>query len=356
MPWNYWGMSDVTIAKWVALTTLCLALVVLLAILVLRRLADARQRRDRAAYQRWQAVFERALAGDALSSLPTTVDAGELAGLLEAWNALHERIAADQAQPLRALGQQLALSGRCAHLLRGSYHDRALAVIALGHLQDKQGFALVEPLLHDRSPIVSLCAARALSMIDPSQAMSRFIPLIVDRPEWTPGHVARILSENGEYVAVRELSNALLHASAETSVKLLRFLNDIDAQQSAQVVHRLLNEPVDDQVLSACLQVLHDRNDLPRVRQLLAAQRWHVRMHAASALGRLGTADDQTLLEPLLADPVWWVRYRAAEAIAALPGVGLSGLQATQTRVSDRFGRDIIAQVVAEKRMAEQPA
>ena len=41
MPWNYWGMSDVTIAKWVALTTLCLALVVLLAILVLRRLADA---------------------------------------------------------------------------------------------------------------------------------------------------------------------------------------------------------------------------------------------------------------------------------------------------------------------------
>ena len=125
MPWNYWGMSDVTIAKWVALTTLCLALVVLLAILVLRRLADARQRRDRAAYQRWQAVFERALAGDALSSLPTTVDAGELAGLLEAWNALHERIAADQAQPLRALGQQLALSGRCAHLLRGSYHERA---------------------------------------------------------------------------------------------------------------------------------------------------------------------------------------------------------------------------------------
>ena len=44
------------------------------------------------------------------------------------------------------------------------------------------------------------------------------------------------------------------------------------------------------------------------------------------------------------------------DQFAALPGVGLSGLQATQTRVSDRFGRDIIAQVVAEKRMAEQPA
>ena len=351
MPWTYWGMSDVTIAKWVALVTLCLAALVLLAILLLRRLADARQRRDRAAYQRWHVVFEQAAGGAPLSSLPTRIDGGELTGLLEAWNVLHERLPAEQAQRLRPLGQMLELPRHCAGLLDGGYHDRALAVVALGHLGDTGSFGQVEALLHDHSPIVSLCAARALSMIDPPAAMARFIPLIEHRPEWAPGSVARILGENGEHVAVRELSNALLHASAETSVKLLRFLSDIDPQQSALVVRRLLHEPIDDQVLSVCLQVLQDRADLPRVRELLGAQRWHVRMHAASALGRLGSAADQPALQPLLTDPVWWVRYRAAQALAALPGVGAAGLAGIQGSVTDRYGRDIIAQVLAEQRI-----
>jgi HEAT repeat protein len=178
--------------------------------------------------------------------------------------------------------------------------------------------------------------------------MAMFVPLVAEREDWVPGNVARILAENKDGSAARELGNALLRANADTTVKLVRFLADIDPQRASGVLRQLLDGHVDDHIISVCLQLVNDRHERERVIGFLAASRWHVRMHAAVALGRIGEAADAARLEPLLADSVWWVRYRAAQALMALSGNGVEAMRKVQQRQGDAFGRDIIDQVLSE--------
>lgn len=178
-----------------------------------------------------------------------------------------------------------------------------------------------------------------------------FVPMILTREDWVPGSVARILSNNEDGSAARELGNVVLRANDITKAKLVRFLAGIDAKRAARVIRELLDHPVDDHVTSVCLQLVNDKQDRERVANLLAAPRWHVRMHAAVALGRIGEATDARLLEPMLADEVWWVRYRAAQALLSLPGMDAAAMRQMQQRQGDVYGRDIIDQVLAEDAM-----
>ena len=105
----------------------------------------------------------------------------EVPGFIEAWNTAHDSLLDADARKLTALGHRVGLEDASQYMLRGSYHDRAMTIIALGHLRDRRMFDAIEPFLSDRSPIVSLCAARALSQVDPPRAMAMFVPMIVER-------------------------------------------------------------------------------------------------------------------------------------------------------------------------------
>ncbi len=339
------GSTVVMIAGWVAVLTLLLACVLLTLIVILRMRAQRREQRDLQAREHWTRVLQQALLG------PVEVQRlqpGEVQGFVDAWNALHESLPEEAARRLVPVGQRVGLEEVSPRLLRGSYHDRAMTIIALGHLRDRRLFDRLSPFLTDRSPIVSLCAARALAQVDPPRAMAMFVPLVAEREDWVPGNVARILAENKDGSAARELGNALLRANADTTVKLVRFMADIDPQRASGVLRQLLDGHVDDHIISVCLQLVNDRHERERVIGFLAASRWHVRMHAAVALGRIGEAADAARLEPLLADSVWWVRYRAAQALMALSGNGVEAMRKVQQRQGDAFGRDIIDQVLSE--------
>ncbi|MNU95935.1 HEAT repeat protein [compost metagenome] len=334
------------VAGWVAVLTLLLAFVLLAIIVVLRIRAQRRERRDSEARQYWTQVIQRELEGEEFKG--RRLQHSEVAGFVEAWNAAHDSLIEADSRRLAGLGHRVGLEEASQRMLRGSYHDRAMTIIALGHLHDRRMFDVLSPFLSDRSPIVSLCAARALAQVDPPRAMSMFVPMIVERNDWVPGSVARILAENADGSAAREIGNALLRANADTTVKLVRFLADIDAKRASEVVRQLLDGHVDDHIISVCLQLVNEKQDRERVIGFLAASRWHVRMHAATALGRIGDAADGPRLEPLLADSVWWVRYRTAQALLALSGMGVDAMRQVQQRQSDRYGRDIIDQVLAE--------
>lgn len=341
------GSTAVMVAGWVAILTLLLACVLLTIIVILRIRAQRREQRDARAREYWTGKLQQALQ-DATPPQVRALQQGEAQGFVEAWNTLHESHSEESVRRLAPVAQQAGLEGACRRLMRGSYHDRAMAIIALGHLRDRRLFDDLSPFLADRSPIVSLCAARALAQVDPPRAMAMFVPLVAEREDWVPGNVARILAENHDGSAARELSNALLRANADTTVKLVRFLADIDPQRAGSVVRQLLDGHVDDHILSVCLQLVSDPQDRERVAGFLTASRWHVRMHAAAALGRIGQTSDASRLEPLLADSIWWVRYRAAQALLALPGMGADALRQVQQRQSDTYGRDIIEQVLSE--------
>lgn len=339
-------------AYWVAVLTLLLSFCMLIVIVYLRARAQRRDRRDRRAREHWSEVMQRVLAGDEVAV--RALGRGEAAGFIEAWNTVHAPLSDAESRRLATLGQRVALVAASRPMLRGGYHARAMSIVALGYLRDPGTFDALAPFLGDRSPIVSLCAARALGQVDPPRAMAMFVPMILDREDWVPGNVARILAENADGSAARELGNALLRANTGTTARLVRFLADIDRQQAEVVIRRLLDSTVDDHVISVCLQLVQDTQDRERVIRFLTAPRWHVRMHAAAALGRLGQASDSERLEPMLGDQVWWVRYRAAQALLALPGMGADGLRVIQQRQTDAYGRDIIDQVLSEHDLGQQ--
>jgi len=340
------GSPIVVIAFWVAVLTIAMACLLLAGIVVLRMRALRRERRDFREREYWTQALKQELAG---ASPPLrTLDVRQAHGFIEAWNTVHESLSEADSRRLAALGERVGLVDAARQQLRGRYHERAMAIVALGHLRDGRLFDELAGYLENASPIVSLCAARALAQIDPPRAMALFVPMIASREDWFPGSVARILSENQDGSAARELSGVLLRANTDTAASLVRLLARIAPEQAAGVVRQLLDAPVDDHVISVCLQLLNDPQDRERAKRFLASPRWHVRMHAAAALGRMGEPTDRGLLEPLLSDSVWWVRYRTAQALLALPGMGAQALLQLKERLADAYGRDIIDHVLSE--------
>jgi len=338
-----------TVAYWVAALTLVLAFSLLTIIVFLRARSQRRELRDKRARHHWSQVMQHVLAREEVNVRSLGRD--EIAGFIDAWNATHEPLSRTQSVRLLSLGRRVGLADAARRMLKGTYHDCAMAIVALGYLRDRSVFDELVPFLNDRSPIVSLCAAHALGQVDPPRAMAMFVPMILKRDDWMPGNVARILSRNEDGSAARELDNALLRANTGTMVRLVRFLADIDPKRAAAVIRQLLDSPIDDHAISICLQLVSDKQDRERVAGFLGASRWHVRMHAASALGRIGESADSQRLEPMLADKVWWVRYRAAQALLVLPGMGATALRQVQQRQGDAYGRDIIDQVLSEHDM-----
>jgi hypothetical protein len=116
-----------------------------------------------------------------------------------------------------------------------------------------------------------------------------------------------------------------------------------------RLIRELIQNSSDVEVLSACLHIVKDPLLLRRIRELTTHKTWFVRALAATAIGRMGSEDDIPTLMILLSDSKWWVRYRAAEAITSLPFITLIQVKKVKIAVNDKFGKEMMAQVIAEK-------
>lgn len=345
-----WGHADAQIAfaLWVGMAVSTASVLLLIAILVLRQLAQRRERQHRAAAAFWREVLLKAQQAS-LAQVPP-LPARDMSGFVEAWNTLHDVPGHDDDPAMRAVAEQVGAAAKLERLLgRGSFHDRVMAIIALGYLRSASSFDVLSALIDDASPIISISAARALMRIDPQRAVQRVVPQIVARQDWVDGGVAQLLHEAGPEVVSDELGAATLRANDDVASRLVRFLAGVSPEAATPVIARILAEPHDEHLVSTCLQVMSDARDLDKVRPLLAHPRWHVRMHAAGTIGRLGQPADAALLEPLLADPQWWVRYRAAQALQRLLAGQEGQLERLREAQEDRYARDILTQVMAEQ-------
>lgn len=336
---------EVVFALWTGIAALAFGALMFIGIIVMHWVVARRERTHMQSLQRWREILGRAIGGDT-DNLPQ-LQPNEVPEFAEVWNDLHESMPEGHAL-LRRVGTKIELSAAARQVLHKSHHQRAMAISALGHQGDVNDFDVIEPFLSDTSPIISLCAARALSQIDAPKSMALFVPALLQRNDWPDGTIASIFKENHSASAIKALSSAILRVNDNTAARLIRFLADTDAQRASPVIRHFLDALVDDHVTSTCLQVVSDRADLARIRQFIHHPRWHVRMHAASALGRLGDHSDEKRLTPLLSDPQWWVRYRTAQAIRALPGVKAQEFDHLGQAQSDSFAQQIVRQVLAE--------
>lgn len=340
----------IVFAFWLGVAVAAMTLLMLVVIIVMRQVVLHRDRVHARAVAFWSTILV-ADPGFETGPIPPLPNR-DLSGFLQVWNDVHEPLHGATTAHLTRVAREVGLEQRLyKHLGHGSFHTQLVAIIALGHVQNSESFHRVEHFIDDKNPIVSLCAARALMQIDPKRAVSKFVPQIVRRGDWSQGSVASILHEVGADQVTRELSEATLQANAQIAPRLIRFLASVSPEAAAPIIRNTLLSSKDERLISTCLQVMTNRDDLDCVRPLLAHPRWHVRMQAAVTLGRLGVPGDEQRLIAILSDEQWWVRYRAAQALRHLSFIDVDDMLRIQQAQTDGYARDIIKHVLAEQAM-----
>src|SRR5260221_5543766 len=337
----------VEFAFWLGVAVAAMALVVLAATLIMRPTALRSERIYAAAVVRWKPVIVAESEG-AATDLPG-LGARDRTGFIRVWNDVHESLRGGTTETLARIACEVGLEQHVyRHLLSASFHDRVMAIVALGHVGSVVSFGRVAEYLDDKSPIMSLCAARALMQIDAARAAPQLVERIVARSDWSQGSIAAILQERDVATVSGLLTKATREAEGETASRLIRLLAGLIPESAAPIIRAWLQSSPDQQLVSACLQVMSVQADLDCVRPLLLRPRWHIRMQAAATLGRLGMPGDEQRLIGMLSDSQWWVRYRAAGGLLQLSFVGAVRLLQIQRTQSDAYARDIITHVLAE--------
>lgn len=338
-------------AFWTGAATLVLTGVLLLYFLFFRLWSLLCQKQRQRALQRWRPLLMSSLyeQPDALPRLSCL----DLPHVLELWNHLHESLGNDARLSLERLAGQARIPQAVSRMLRRKrFYARYLAVRTAGNLRLASSWEILRELLASSSPSLSFAAARALTRIDAASAVPLLMPSLVSRNDWYPGAVAEMLHEAGAGLVAEPLCHAFPLAPAATACQLLRYLAEVAPDQAAPLISRTLAKPANDErLLNACLDLLTTPQELAAVRALARHASWPVRVHAARALGRIGTHEDEGLLTDMLGDAQWWVRYRAAQALSQLPGMNGLALRHIKDTQPDSDARDMLHQAMAEREL-----
>lgn len=328
-----------------------LLFVLLVQILVLRALLGFRRKRMTAFRAVWEPLL--ATVADAFPARLPALRRRQVCDFLLIWNYLQESLRDQAKERLNRVARRLRVDRHVRRLIRhGGVRERLIALTAAGHLGDAGLCDELARIAAAEEPVVSLCAARAMMRIDPERAAPAILPLVQRRPDWPAASVATMLVEAGPDAVSDVLADCAAKADPESAPRLIRLLDLAHPEIAAPVIRQFLETMDDTEIVTACLRVVQDPGLLDLVRERLQDERWQVRLQAAQALGRIGTREDEWHLRRALADPQWWVRYRAAQALGSLPFMDIERLRRISADVEDRYGRDILRQVIAEKELA----
>ncbi|MGH8744226.1 MAG: HEAT repeat domain-containing protein [Burkholderiales bacterium] len=337
--------------KWMLLigvAALGATLLLLMQTLKLRTRLQQRQARERQFIDKWRPLLVLGRT-EVPKNLPPVPEL-DWQIFLSLWIHFQETFREESRTKLNQLAWNCGMDHAARQLLgQSSVRARLMAVTALGHLQEKNAWARLLEIVNDPHPLLSLAAARALMQTDAKAALPELLPLFTRRHDWPLNKITAILKEAGADAVSAPLAQFVESAAPEQLPRLVRLLDCAHDQQALPALRRIIRVVTDDGVISACLQALRDPYDVGVARAHLGHRGWFVRVQAVSALGRLGTSNDRDLLISTLTDPVWWVRYRAAQALVTLPSVTLDEVRQIRENSSDRFAKDILTQVIAEK-------
>lgn len=335
-------------AFWSGVAAAGVTLLLVFQLILLRAMLNYRERRKSRFLAIWRPLIVQSIAGG-IQNYPQ-VHRADIAILLNLWNHFQESLRGDAKEHLGRMAREVSIDKMALNMLvhRG-LSNQLLAMMTLGNLRKQSAWqALLAKLEHD-NPVISLAAARSLMQIDAAAAVEVMMPKLLLREDWSAARVASIFQEAGADVISLPLARLIRNAPQEKLPRLIPFLVLAYAGVSSAVVQEYLTASADPQVIVACLRVMSDARDLPLARQYLRHPDWPVRVQAAAVLGRMGVVEDVGELVHLLADPQWWVRYRAAQALSHMPFVTTAQLEQIFADQQDRYARDMLKQVLAER-------
>lgn len=335
-------------AFWTGVAALAATMLFALQIVYLRAMLRRRERDERTFLATWRPILLSSLTSAAPAALPELASRDRLF-FLKLWNHLQESLRGAATSSLNEIAYRVGCDAFSRRLLRrGNRAERLLATLTLGHLRDRAAWDMLVTQTLSADNTTSINALRALVQIDAEATAQQLTPLLLARDDWPIARLAVLLQE-----AKTEFAGELLDATGQAKPKeLLRALRLIEALRLTlppTVLARILDHEEDAELVSAALRVSIAPALLSHIRPHLLHQDWRVRLQAAKALGRIGEPTDIERLIPLLSDTEWWVRYRAAHALIDMPFFGRAKLASLHAKLSDRFARDMLSQVLAER-------
>jgi HEAT repeat protein len=334
-------------AFWIGAGAFILTLMLAGQIFYLRIRLGRHARHEQACIAAWRPLLNAALMQAMPDSLPSLSRRDRLL-FLKLWIHLKESVRGDAGDGLNTIAYRLQCDVIARRLLRhGSRAERLLAILVLGHLRDRTAWNDLQSQAAAAESAASLHALWALVQIDPAAATEQMADVFLSRDDWPLPQLVNILQDAGD-ACVPLLLQAVAGADPQRLPRILRLAEALRVDLPAPVLTRLLrHESVD--VLTAGLRLATHPDLLEHVRPHLTHADWRVRVLVAKALSRIGDKSDVERLMDLLNDEQWWVRYRAAHALVDMPFLSKADVAGLSLTVSDRYARDMLKQVLAEK-------
>ena len=341
------------LAAGVGLTAIAISLVMAVAVVAMRVQAIRTRRRHERAVLRWRPLLVRVAAGDECD--PPRLLPGEKVPVLLLWNQMQESLRGPAHQQLNRFGEQIGLY-TLARRLEGKHRlgARVLGDAALGHFAKASDWQRLAKGMHELNTPASLAAARALLRIDAAAAAESVFERYLGHSDWPAPRVGTLLRESPHEAIAPTLTRRLIDGTLYDRLRLLPLLRFAEVPNIDSLLDRLVQTSREPQVLSIAMRQLQGPAALADVRRLASHADPLVRSAAAQALGRIGNVGDENRLIDLMADANWWVRYRAAQSLVGMPRVGADDMVQLRRLISDRYSRDILDQVLAERSLAAQ--
>jgi hypothetical protein len=332
------------------------AILAIVTITFTLRLGDLRSRQTQHAKReshivaRWRPYLLETV--DAVPDHLPRVKQAERLVFLILWNEFHESIKGPARHRLKAVALRLRIDTAARKLLKsGSPERRLVAVITLGHLGDKESWNIVEGVVQNRNPLLSMAALRSLFLIDSSRAIDVLLSSHGARTDWPTAQLKAIVAEVGSPIVSEELVQAAGTATPSELPRLIALMDSADATMAEGFLRTLLRTSTDKEALIACLKSRHLPKNLGLLTPLTNNASWQVRTQLARVLGGMIERGEEHILIGLLSDDVWWVRFRAAQSLARLPFLADDELWRLRTMLNDRFAKDILDHVVADEKI-----
>lgn len=300
----------------------------------------------------WHRFINEAIYGSKIN--PVKVNSRDIYFILEEINYVFSVIRGEEVEKIRSACSELGLHDHLLKFLKSkNIRKKLYALITLGNMLDHKAWDDIEKSLSHKQTIISLAAARSMVQIDPEKALQYILPLTLVRKDWPWANIAHIFKLAGPARICQPLAELIQTMPVAMQASFLRLFEIVRCEEISPVTQIILEKTDDDKVASVCLHISQDPKILPFARHYSKHQRWHVRMHSASALGRFGGNNEIPLLIELLKDQEWWVRYRSAQALVSMPFLTNDKINNIRETIDDRFARDIVDQVLSEENNAD---
>lgn len=348
---SHWENGDliVRLAIWAGIGSLVLTLFMVASILGMRGLFLRRDGHRRRFVELWRPIFVEALFHQPRSCPPLRGD--ERLYFLYLFNHYHSLMKGENRLQLNRLADLAGIRDHVREMAsKGNMPRRIIASCALGSLMDVEAFGDLLDGAYVENTILSQASATATMKIDPVRAVPVLLPALLLRNDWPASDIDALLAVAGKEAVSPVLKDMVTGIDEKHAAKLIRLLGSADWETASHCIGFWLERARRDETISACLQMLNDAHYLPLVRSYTKHPTWYLRLQAVATLGRIGHRDDVGLIARMLTDKEWWVRYRAASVLAEMPFLSDGDIAAIRDSQQDRYARDIMEHVMAEKR------